>query len=77
MAGAKAGDVWVTLQAHPNVVAVADLLNLAAVVVTEGTQPDAETVTRAQEKGIPLLLAHKNTFDTIGDLVALGVGKRK
>jgi len=30
MAGAKAGNVWVTLQAHPNVVAVASLLDLAA-----------------------------------------------
>ena len=41
MAGARAGDVWVTLQAHANVVAVASLLTLAAVVITEGvrTQP--------------------------------------
>ena len=31
MAGAKAGNVWITLQAHPNVVAVASLLDLAAV----------------------------------------------
>jgi hypothetical protein len=77
MAGPKAGDVWGTLQSHPNVVAVADLLNLAAVVVTEGTQPNAETLARADEKGIPVLLARKNTFDTVGDLVALGVGKRE
>jgi predicted transcriptional regulator len=77
MAGAKAGDIWVTLQSHPNVVAVADLLNLAAVVITEGTQPNAETVSRADEKGIPVLLAQQNTFDTVGSLIALGIGKRQ
>jgi len=77
MAGAKAGDVWVTLQSHPNVVAVADLLNLAAVVITEGTQPSEETVARANERGVPLLLAQQNTFDTVGCLIALGVGKRQ
>jgi len=77
MAGAKAGNLWVTLQSHPNVVAVADLLNLAAVIITEGTQPNEETLARAEEKGIPVLLAQKNTFDTVGDLVALGVGRRE
>ena len=77
MAGAKAGDIWITLQSHPNVVAVADLLNLAAIVVTESTQPNAETLARADEKGIPILLAQKNTFETVGGLVALGVGKRE
>jgi hypothetical protein len=77
MAGAKAGDIWITLQSHPNVVAVADLLNLAAVVITEGTEPNAETLSRADEKGIPVLLARGNTFDTVGDLFALGVGKRQ
>jgi predicted transcriptional regulator len=77
MAGAKAGDVWITLQAHPNVVAIADLLNLAAVVITEGSQPNAETVARAEEKGIPVLSAQQNTFDTVGNLIALGVEKRQ
>ena len=35
MARAKVGIVWLTLQAHPNVVAVASLLDLAAVILTE------------------------------------------
>ena len=36
MAGAKAGNVWVTLQAHLNVIAVAELLDLSCVIITEG-----------------------------------------
>ena len=42
------GDVWVTLQAHPNVIAVAELLGLACVIVTEGAEPDAGAVARAE-----------------------------
>jgi hypothetical protein len=73
MAKAQAGTVWVTLQAHPNVVAVASLLNLAAVIVTEGVTPDRETVMRAQENGVTLLGSAETTFTVVGRLSALGV----
>ncbi len=62
-----------TLQAHPNVVAVASLLNLAAVVITEGVTPDSETVERAQENRVSLLGASQMTFTVVGQLSALGV----
>lgn len=73
MAKAQAGTVWVTLQAHPNVVAVASLLNLAAVIITEGVTPDAETVSRAEENGVTLLGSSEATFAVVGRLSALGV----
>ena len=73
MAGAEAGDVWVTLQAHPNVVAVAGLRELACVIVTEGAQPDSETLDRANETDIPLLLTDESTYRIVGRLTALGV----
>lgn len=73
MAKARAGNVWVTLQAHPNVVAVASLLNLAAVIITEGAAPSVETVARAEEQGIPLLLTPQDSFTVVSRLAALGV----
>ena len=73
MAGAKEGNIWVTLQAHPNVIAVADLRELACVIITEGMRPDDETVARANDKGIPLLLSEENTFQVVGRLIGLGV----
>lgn len=73
MAGAGAGQVWVTLQAHPNVVAVGDLLGLACVVITEGTRPDQATLDRANERGIPILLTSKTTFTVVGELAKRGV----
>jgi hypothetical protein len=73
MASARAGNVWVTLQAHPNVVAVASLLELSAVIVTEGVTPDQETIQKAQRARVTLLSTHKDTFTVVSDLTALGI----
>jgi hypothetical protein len=73
MAGAKAGNVWITLQAHPNVIAVASLLDLAAVIVTEGTAPDAETEQKARDEAINLLTTPKDTYTVVCELAALGI----
>lgn len=73
MAKAKEGNVWVTLQAHPNVIAVASLLNLAAVIVTEGVDPDHDTVAKAQENGVTLLGTGRTTFGVVSQLAAMGV----
>jgi hypothetical protein len=73
MAGARAGNIWVTLQAHPNVVAVASLLDLAAVIVSEGVVPDTETIERAQENGITVLSSPATTYALVARLAALGI----
>ena len=73
MAGANQGCAWVTLQAHPNVLAVAELLEMACVIITEGTQPDQEVVAKANERGIPVLLASESTFTVVGGLFGLGI----
>ena len=76
MAGARAGDVWVTLQGHANVVAVASLLSLAAVVITEGVRPDAATLERAEAEGVVLLSSPRTTFAVVSELARQGVAAR-
>jgi hypothetical protein len=73
MAGAQRGGLWVTLQAHANVVAVAALLDLAAVIITEGNQPDPDTLARADEAGVTLLTTPLGTYEVVGRLWELGV----
>jgi hypothetical protein len=73
MAKAQVGNIWVTLQAHPNIIAVASLLNLAGVVITEGVNPDDSTIAKAQEEGVPLLTTPLTTFTVVGKLTELGV----
>lgn len=73
MAGAKNRGVWVTLQAHLNIVAVAALLDLSAVIITEGAQPDAATIAKANDQGITLLASSETTFSVIGGLWEMGL----
>ncbi len=73
MAGARRQGVWVTLQAHANIVAVAALLELSAVIITEGVQPDAATVAKANAEGVVLLSSARPTFEVVGQLWELGL----
>lgn len=73
MAGASSGNAWVTLQAHVNVVAVAELLNLACVIITEGARPNDETLARATEKNVVVLLTKECSFTIAGRLYQLGI----
>ena len=73
MAGASHHGIWVTLQAHANIVAVAALLELDAVVITEGAAPDRATIAKANEEGITLLSTPKPTFYIAGKLWEMGL----
>ena len=73
MKGAKKDYLWVTLQSHLNVVAVASLLNLAGVIITEGNQPDQVTIARADEERVTLMVTPKTTYTVVGELTSLGV----
>lgn len=73
MRGAKKDFLWVTLQSHVNVVAVASLMDLAGVIITEGNRPSPETIAQAEKEGVTLLLTPQNTFSVVGQLIALGI----
>ena len=66
--------VWVTLQSHMNVVAVASLVGVSGVIITEGSRPDADTIQRASREDVILMLTPHSTFTTVAALAALGVG---
>jgi hypothetical protein len=73
MAGAKNKYLWVTLQAHLNIVAVAALLDVAAIIITENAKPDAATISKANEQGVILLSTPKPTFEIDGKLWEMGI----
>lgn len=74
MGQAEADSVWVTMQGHQNIIAVAALANIAAVIVAGGTQPEAETIAKANREQILLFSTTEPTFSVIGKLYELGVG---
>ena len=78
IANAREGDLWVTLQTHPNTIAVASMKALAAVVLVNGRQPEEETLLKARQEGVALLVSALPAFELIGRLYNLGLsGIRK
>jgi hypothetical protein len=73
MAGAPNQSIWVTIQAHNNIVAVAALLELSAIIITEGAMPDPATIKKANEESITVLQTEQNSFQAIGKLWELGI----
>ena len=71
MGNAQTGNVWVTLQTHKNIMAVASLKDLSAVVLVKGLEPDADTAAQSNEEGIPILSTEMETFDVVGKLFNL------
>ena len=71
--GAQKDSLWVTLQSHLNVVAVASLLGLAGVIITEGNRPDQDTLSKAENEGVILMTTPKSTFTVVGELTSMGV----
>ena len=55
MSHAPAGAVWFTIQAHVNVVAVAQLREIACVVLVNGATPDANALEKAGKHGVTIL----------------------
>ncbi len=73
LTGAVREGIWVTLQAHGNIVAVAALLDLAAVIISEGAMPDEATIAKANEKGLTLFSTPAGSFEVAGRLYAMGI----
>lgn len=75
MGRAQTGNVWLTIMSNQNVAAVALMAEVSCVILTEGVAPDGDLLRRAQEKGVNLLGAGQDTFDTAARLSgALAVG---
>ena len=74
MANAPGSCVWLTIQGHQNIVAVAVLREMAAIIITGGQTPDDETLQKANQEDIPLILWPKSAYELAGRLYALGVG---
>ena len=71
MGNASEGEVWVTLQTHQNVMAIASLKELAAVILVKGFEPDEDTMEHSNDEGVPVLGTDMETFELTGKLYNL------
>ena len=73
LAFSREGAILMTGLTNPQVVRTADLAGITAIVFVRGKLPPPETVTLAEEKGIPLLASKYTMFETCGRLYQAGL----
>lgn len=71
MGYARAGSVWITLQTHKNIMAIASLKELAAVVLVKGYKPEADMLEQCNIEEIPVLGTSEESFEITGKIFKL------
>lgn len=69
MGNAGEDEIWITIQSHINIVAVASLRGTAAIVIAHGFQPDEDTITSAKEEGVTILTTDLDPFSAARVLI--------
>lgn len=70
---ARDGDVLITIQVHKNLIAVASLVDLSAVIITHGRVPDEDVCAAARENKVALFGTQESSFTVAGKLYEVGV----
>jgi serine kinase of HPr protein (carbohydrate metabolism regulator) len=71
MGNGREGEIWITLQNHMNVIAVASLKDMACIILVKNIVPLAEIIEKAIEEEIPILGSNENTFELSGKIYQL------
>ncbi|MGJ8453991.1 iron-sulfur binding hydrogenase [Pseudothermotoga sp. U03pept] len=73
MSHAKPSSIWVTVQSHVNIVAVAAISGIKAVVLCNDHNYPQETLLKAEHEKICLLKSKKSPFEVAGLLYSIGI----
>lgn len=76
MAGAKSGNLWVTVQTHKNIIPAANLVDVSAIIITNGKKVPDETIELANKHNIAVYTTALMTFDLVGKLYGLGLATK-
>ena len=71
MGKAKEGDAWITIMSNINIVAVASLTEAACIILCEGTNVDADVISKANSKGIIILKSEMSAYEIAKKLAAV------
>ena len=73
MSHGNKGNAWVTVQVHPNVVAIAVLLEFSCIIIPEEIEVEEISIEKAQNEGIPILQSKDSAYIICGKLKELGI----
>ena len=71
IANSEEKNLWITLQTHQNIIAVAKLKDLAGIIIVNNREPNEDTIKKAKEEKVPLLSTSLKAFDVSGKLYTL------
>lgn len=71
MGNSKKGDVWITLQIHLNIVAVAGHAGLAGIIIVGGRQLQEAVLQKAESEKITIMSTPLSAFEAAGRLYQL------
>lgn len=64
-------DIWITVQSHSNIVAVATIIGVKAIALVNGREYSQDSVDKAKQEGICLLKTKENAFVLSGKIYAM------
>lgn len=73
LAHGRKGMAWITVQTHLNVIAVAVLKGMAAVILPEGLTMDEAMLKKAEEEGILVLSTPLTAYEVCAKMVSAGI----
>ncbi|MBZ4662645.1 MAG: AraC family transcriptional regulator [Caloramator sp.] len=73
MSHGKQNNVWITVQIHPNIIAVATLLEFSCIIIPENIDVEEATLNKANNENIPVLQSNLNAYEICIELNKLGV----
>jgi len=73
LASAKPDVLWITIQVHRNVVSVASMKDIPAVLIARGRKLDAQTIAEAEEAGLTVLSTPLSCYEAAGKLWEAGL----
>jgi predicted transcriptional regulator len=68
MANSRDGNVWITLQTHMNIVAVAGLKNLAGIIIVGGRRVEDDIIKKAEEEKVAIMTTPMPAFEATGKI---------
>jgi 1-aminocyclopropane-1-carboxylate deaminase/D-cysteine desulfhydrase-like pyridoxal-dependent ACC family enzyme len=73
MSKAKKNYVWITIQTHINIVAVAELLELSCIIVVENMEVAEDTLKKAKELNIPIFKTSESAYEMACRMSSMGI----
>ncbi len=73
MGNGEPGQAWITVQVHPNVIAVALLREFSCVIVADGANVTDEMVQKSTDEQLVMLESGIPAYETAKVLAALGI----